>query len=161
MVNLGWYGCHHCHGRGIHIILRSGMVLSALFTIGRILKTPSPVKLLSILCILPTLASTIKFLCITRPKVHFADYRFGEELRYIFTGREPDRPIRDTHLLSNDISRPEQPTVGKLYDQVAVSVLPTCQPSRSPELGYEDEREQDMRCSACGATPVNAGWNRG
>ena len=120
-----------------------------------------PVKLLSILCILPTLASTIKFLFFTRPKVHFADYRSGDEVRYLFTGREPDYPIEDTRLSSNGISRTEQPTVGKLCDQVVVSVLPTCQPTHSPELGYVDEREQDMKCSACGATPVNNGWNRG
>ena len=100
------------------------------------IKGPCPVKLLSIFFILPTLVSTIEFLRSPRlisPLQPLTEHGLAAEVRYFFTGKELDPPIRNTHLPFNVVSHPGKPTVSKPCDQMVVSVPATRQPPYSPE----------------------------
>ena len=99
----------------------------------------APIKLLSIFFVLPTLVSTIEFLRSPRlisPLQLLTEHGFAAEARYLFTGKEPDPPIRGSHLPFNANLLPELPTVGKPCDKMTVSVPSTRHPPHSPELDH-------------------------
>ena len=117
-----------------------------------------PVKLLSIFFIFPTFVSTIGFLRSTGFKSlgqALSEYEHKAEVRYFFTGREPDPPIQDTDLPTHVVSHPEEPTFSKPSDQMVVSVPSTSQPPHLPELDQVDGSR-----TTYGATPVNTVCDR-
>jgi len=115
-------------------------------------------QLLPIFCILPTLASTIKFLYSSRLKSllqPLTENGHKAELRYFFTGKEPDLPIRDSQVPLNVVPHAEERIVSRLSDQTVVNVPFTPQPPHSPELAHTDGSR-----TACGAMPVNTVCDR-
>ena len=94
---------------------------------------------MSLFFALPALVSTVEF-CrspnLNPPLQLLTKYGYAAEARYFFAGKEPDPPIRDSHLPFNVISHPEKPTASKPRDQMIVSVPSTRQPPYSPELDH-------------------------